>query len=91
MICTVTIFKMNLPTVSKDYSLRYFQIDCHELIEYLENSRLKEQLWLNVFEFYFRTVPERFLLNFYIEILVYFFHPRSIGFITSAMDYVSAH
>ena len=43
------------------------------------------------FDFYVLTVPERFVLNFYIDILVFSFHCHSIGFIALAMDCPSAH
>ena len=71
--------------------LCYFQIVCQEFFEYLQNSYSKEHLWLNSFDFYVLTVPERSFLSCYIDILVFSFHCLSIGFIVSAMDFPSSH
>ena len=64
----------------------------------LQNSYFKKYSWLDSFDFYVLTVPERFLLSYYIDILVdmlilywFPFHYLSIGFIASAMDYPLAH
>ena len=74
--------------------LRYFQILCWEFSEYLQNSYFKEHFWLNYFDFYVLTVLERFLLNFYIDILVFqyfLFIDSVLDSSTQAMDCPSAH
>ena len=71
--------------------LCYLQIVCQDFSEYLKNSYFKVHLWLDSFDFYVLAVPEKFLLSFYINTLVSFFHCLSTGFIASAMDSSSAH
>ena len=82
----------------------FFQVMCAFLSVMIDTSLLsgslpeilrifteQEQLWLNSFDFFVLTVPERFLLSFYIDILVFSFHCLSIGFIASAMDFLLVH
>lgn len=82
----------------------FFQVMCAFLSVMVDTSLLsgslpeilrifteQEHLWLNSFDFFVLAVPERFLLNFYIGILVFSFHCLSIGFIASAMDCPLAH
>lgn len=82
----------------------FFQVMCAFLSVMVDTSLLsgslpeilrifteQEHLWLNSFDFFVLTVPQRFLLSFYIDILVFSFHCLSIGFIASAMDCPLAH
>ena len=62
-----------------------------EFSEYSQNSYFKKHLWLNSFDFYILTVPERFLLSFCIDILVFSLDCLSIGFLASAIDCPSAY